>query len=247
MTAWLRFSAWLLALVLVVLPVIAVLNGWIAVERWPITRLQVVGSFDHVSAERVRAAVQPVIGRGFFALDLRRAHAAVAAVPWVRYVQVRKRWPDALEVIVYEHVAVAHWGDDRWLSREGAVFSAAAEPALASLPYLGGPDGRRDEVVALYREAQSLFATQARSVRELRLSTRGSWMLRLDDDTRVMVGRDDPAARLARFVRVLPQVLGGSDQRLARVDLRYPNGFAVTWAAPAAPAAQPTTLPQARS
>lgn len=247
MNAWLRLSAWLLALVLVVLPVVAVVNGWIAAERWPITRLQVVGSFDHVSAERVRAAVQPAIGRGFFALDLGRAHAAVAAVPWVRDAQVRKRWPDVLEVTVYEHVAVAHWGDDRWLSREGSIFAAAAEPALASLPYLAGPDSRRDEVVALYREAQTLFAARARSVRELRLSARGSWSLQLDDDTRVMVGRDDPAARLARFVRVLPQMLTQPDRRLARVDLRYTNGFAVTWAAPAAPAVQPATSPQAHS
>jgi cell division protein FtsQ len=245
MNAWLRLSAWLLALVLVVLPVIAVLNGWIAAERWPIARLQVVGTFDHVSAESVRAAVRPVVGSGFFAIDLGRAHAAVAGLPWVRYVQVRKRWPDVLEVTVYEHVAVARWGDERWLSRQGWVFAAPDEPALASLPQLAGPDSRRGDVIALYRNAQTLFAAQGRSVRELRLSARGSWSLRLDDDTRVMIGRDDPEQRMARFVRVLPQLLANPDQRLARVDLRYTNGFAVTWAAPAAPAAQPANHAQA--
>lgn len=247
MSAWLRLTAWLLALVLVVLPVAAVLNGWIAADRWPIARLQVLGTFDHVSAETVRSAVQPVVGRGFFAVDLGRTHAAVASLPWVRYVQVRKRWPDVLEVTVYEHVAVAHWGESRWLSREGVLFRASDDAELGELPYLAGPDNRRNEVVALYRRAQELLREQGHHVRELRVSARGSWSLRLADDTRVMIGREDPEQRMIRFVKVLPQLTTQSDRRLARVDLRYTNGFAVTWAAPAAPAAQPATQTQAQT
>ena len=48
MNALLRISAWLLALALVALPVVAVLNGWVGAERWPLSRLRVTGQFERV-------------------------------------------------------------------------------------------------------------------------------------------------------------------------------------------------------
>ena len=41
MNALLRILAWTFAVALVVLPVVAVLNGWIAAERWPLRTLRV--------------------------------------------------------------------------------------------------------------------------------------------------------------------------------------------------------------
>ena len=40
-----RLAAWMIALALVATPIVAVLNGWLADERWPIRRLVVQGSF----------------------------------------------------------------------------------------------------------------------------------------------------------------------------------------------------------
>src|SRR5690606_488497 len=48
MTAVLRILAWLLAVALVALPVVAVVNGWIGADRWPLTRLRVHGEFERV-------------------------------------------------------------------------------------------------------------------------------------------------------------------------------------------------------
>ena len=43
MNALLRIAAWILAITLVTLPVVAVLNGWIAGSRWPMRHLVVTG------------------------------------------------------------------------------------------------------------------------------------------------------------------------------------------------------------
>ncbi|PKL99293.1 MAG: hypothetical protein CVV16_16580 [Gammaproteobacteria bacterium HGW-Gammaproteobacteria-6] len=59
MNAWLRLSIWIAALLVVLMPVAAVINGWIAVDRWPLSRLQVTGELHHVSAEAMRSAVLP--------------------------------------------------------------------------------------------------------------------------------------------------------------------------------------------
>jgi hypothetical protein len=36
-------------------------------------------------------------------------------------------------------------------------------------------------------------------------------------------------AALMQFTRTLPSILGGDMSRVARIDLRYANGFAVRW------------------
>ncbi len=230
MNAWLRLSIWIAALLVVLMPVAAVINGWIAVDRWPLSRLQVTGELHHVSAEAMRSAVLPELGKGFFAIDLRRIRDSASALPWVASVQVRKRWPDLLQVDVREHQPFARWGEQQWLSREGVIFSAPDDVALAHLPSLSGPLRRVAEVVTLYQFANKRFAALDRRVVEMRLSPRGSWSLRLDDGSRIVIGREDAQVRLTRLLRAMPQLTASHTAAFVRADLRYTNGFALSFA-----------------
>ena len=230
MNSAIRLLAWAFALLLVALPLVAVVNGWVAADHWPIQRLRLTAEYERVNAEQVRAAVAPQLGRGFFAIDLAQVRTAIAALPWVEQVEVRKRWPDLIEVTLREHRPYARWGRDRLLSDRGALFSATGQEALQGLPELAGPDARVAEVVALYAQAQKIFAGTGLSVVGVRLSARGSWRLALGNGAQVVVGRADPEPRLQRLVRVLPQLLSGAAQPFERIDLRYTNGFAVRWA-----------------
>ena len=242
MNALLRLLAWSLALALVALPVVAVLNGWIAGDRWPMRSLAVTGEFRQVDEDAVRAAVLPLVQRGFFAVDLAVVRDAVLALPWVERVEVRKRWPDRLEVTLSEHRPVARWPDGRMLSEHGKLF-AAPEGAGAGLPLFEGPDARAGELMALHSLARPLFLPLGLKVDSVQLSARGSWSLRLDDGTRVEAGRGDPQARLARFARLLPKVRASDPRPLLRADLRYTNGFSLVWGeipAPAIPPSSPT-------
>lgn len=243
MSTLVRFLAWMLALVVVTLPVVAVLNGWIASDRWPLQRMQLTGEFRQVDEAQVREAILPHIGAGFFALELEGLRGALAELPWVAQVEVRKRWPDVLEVSLVEHRAWARWGEDRLLSDRGHVFSAPDAGSFQALPALSGPEPRIREVVAFYNRAQERFAGTGFRVVAVDLDARGGWSLRLDDGTDVVIGRADADARLARFTRLLPQLLAKEGRPLARADLRYTNGFALVWAAPGQARAPAQALP----
>ena len=244
-----RLLAWVLAIALVALPVVAVLNGWIAGDRWPMRRLEVSGPFQRVTAEQVRAAVLPEIENGFFAIRMDPIRNAVAVLPWVERVEVRKRWPDQLVISLTEHRPFARWGRDQLLSEHGRLFAAPGSPDLQGLPEFSGPVERVADVIALYNQAQPLFVGSGQRVQGVSVSDRGSWTLRLRDgvhaDIRdgigVIVGRSDPQARLGRFAHLLPQLVAGRPgQALLRADLRYTNGFSLTWQPPALPAPTPT-------
>ena len=98
MNAMLRLVGWVLALALVVLPVVAVLNGWIGAGHWPLSKLRATGEFERVDGALLQKALLPYAQRGFFAVDLAAAQDAVSKLPWVERAEVRKRWPDVLEV-----------------------------------------------------------------------------------------------------------------------------------------------------
>jgi cell division protein FtsQ len=232
-----RLLAWLVAIALIALPVIGVLQGWFASDRWPVRQLQVQAEFKHVSADEIRRAVIPSLRAGFFALDLGHVRDQVAALPWVSQVEARKRWPDTLELRVLELHPFAHWGQDRLLGRDGRLFVVPGADAIANLPRLSGPDDRVADVVDFYEEAQREFARFRLRVDAVDLSERGSWSLQLSNGGAVTIGRDQPGQRLARFIAVMPALMQGRSSGFVYVDLRYSNGFAVKW--PDAPAAPP--------
>ncbi len=234
MNAMLRILAWTLALALVALPVVAVVNGWIGADRWPLRTLRVEGRLQRVDPQRLRETVLPYASNGFFAVRLADAQAAVARLPWVEHAEVRKRWPDVLEVRIVEHHPFAQWGRDRLLSEHGRLFPARGVSMPKGLPLLDGPDTRVADVVALYNESRALFAPSGIDVRALALDPRGSWSLVLSNGTQVVVGSSEARLRLTRFARLLPQLLSQKQLPLVRADLRYTNGFALSWPSPTA-------------
>jgi cell division protein FtsQ len=210
MNVLLRVLAWTFAVALALAPVVAVLNGWLASERWPIESLRITAEHQRVDAETLRNAVAPHAAAGFFAVDLALVQRDVAALDWVASVEVRKRWPNRIELVVHEHQPFALWGDSRLLSARGELFP---------LPAGGAP------------AAQPLFAGHGADLVGLRLSPRGSWTFRLADGATVMAGRGDPLPRVQRFVPLMATLRKVDGRPLQRADLRYANGFALRWGA----------------
>jgi cell division protein FtsQ len=187
------------------------------------------GALGHVSVADLDAVVRGELTGTFFTMDLDRARASFAKVAWVRTVALRRQWPQQLEVTVEEHVPVARWNDAALVNTSGEVFTAAY---TGELPQFAGPDGRATDVAARYREWSEALAPLALDVKSVRLSPRGGWQVAAKSASGSLVielGRDDPAARLARFIAVYERTIGALAQtgtRIDHVDLRYRNGFA---------------------
>ncbi|HEX7370453.1 MAG TPA: cell division protein FtsQ/DivIB [Rhodanobacteraceae bacterium] len=231
----LRFAAWIIAITLVALPVVGVLQGWFASDRWPVRQLQVHATFRHVSAAQVRAAVAPSLGAGFFAIDLDKVRDAIAALPWVGRVQVSKHWPDALDITISEIDPVARWGKAALLGRNGQIFKVPDAGVVNGLPQFNAPDDRAADVMAFYRAALADFAPYNLRVTQVDLTARGSWNLVLSNGGHVTVGDTQPDQRLARFTAALPLLMRGRSDGFVYADLRYSNGFAMRWSEQPAP------------
>ena len=144
-------------------------------------------------------------------------------LPWVREVTVRRRFPDALEVRIEAHVALARWNDHQLVSAQGEVFSANHE---GELPRLSGPEGAAPEMAREFPRIVRALEPMGIALSELRLSARGAWQVVLASGLVLELGRTDLAARLERFVEVWPRI-ASQESAPVYADLRYPNGFAL--------------------
>lgn len=195
---------------------------------FPLREVQLGGALAHTTRAEVEQAVRGRIEGNFFAVDLSQMRAALEQLPWVRRVQVRRLWPDRLEVTLEEHVPLARWGNLGLVNVQGERFAGRSD---AALPLFAGPTGSEGEVTRRYRRFVQLLAPLGTALESLVLSPRHAWQARLAGGLTIELGRDTPNdpvdRRLERFVAVYPQTLGRMHGKHAYVDLRYPNGFAL--------------------
>ena len=244
MNAFLRIAGILLAIAVIVLPVVAVVNGWIGTERFPLTKLRVASDAKHVDDAELQKVLAPFAKQGFFAVRLDDAQVALAKLPWVEEAEVSKKWPDVLEVHIREHRPLALWDDTLLLSKRGRLYprSAMGDALPKGLPQLGGDPRQVAEVLAFYNQTRELFAPIGLGVRELRQDARGSWSLRLSNGAQVLIGRQDAESRVRRFAELMPKLIAPQGRALRRADLRYANGFALQWSEAPSPQAIPRKI-----
>ncbi len=200
---------------------------------FPLREVVVANPLREVTPTQIEYAARNAVAGNFFTVNLDAVRAAFEKLPWVRKAQVRRRWPDGIELAIEEHVAAARWkqaegAEARLVNSEGEVFAAASN---AELPLLVGPEGSAPEVLARYRELAPLLAPIGRQPKSLALNARQAWQLRLDDGLLLELGRDQARSRmgerLQRFTAAHRQATERLRVRADVIDLRYPNGYAM--------------------
>jgi cell division protein FtsQ len=208
-----------------------VLMAIIQLPIFPLREVEVTGRVSHITRDQVQSVISAHMRGNFFTLDLEAARAAFEKLPWVRHANVRRQWPDRLDVDIEEHVALARWRDSALVNTYGEVFEAASSETL---PVFVAPAGTSVEVTQSYAAFRQLLAPLSRQPVRVVLSERRAWELDLDDGYVLELGRDQTEERLQRFVVAYGRTLAQLPSRPYRVDLRYSNGFAVRTAAAAA-------------
>lgn len=194
------------------------------IEMFAVRGIDVIGNVAHVTREQVRTIAVNELKGTFFTVDLRGAQAAFEKLPWVRRVDVRRRWPNRLEVVVEEHRELARWGNSALVNHHGEMFEGASNKRL---PVFEGPTGSHFEITRNYQRFNQSLALIGRQVRRVQVSERRAWRLGLDDGTVIELGRDGVVQRLRGFVTAYAYSVGELGAKTDYVDLRYSNGFAV--------------------
>lgn len=178
----------------------------------------------HVTRDQVEFIVQRELRGNFFTLDLDAIRAAFAHLPWVRTVELRRRWPDRLEVRLEEHVPLARWGGAGLVDTHGELYQAEYR---GTLPLFVGPAGAAKEMAIQYEYFRRGLAEIGERPVQVQVSPRRAWQVKLESGLTLELGREQIEARFDRFVAAYRRTVAVLPQPIEYVDLRYANGFAV--------------------
>jgi cell division protein FtsQ len=191
---------------------------------FPLREVRITTELAHVTPGEVETIVAGELQGNFFTLDLERARAGFEKLPWVRKVNVRRQWPDRLEVALEEHVPLGRWGGAALVNTFGEPFAATYD---GQLPLFVGPPGSAKEIAIQYGYFQKSLAAIGLTPVQVQVSARRAWQVRLASGVTLELGREYVEARLDRFIAVYARTVGRLQRRINYVDLRYANGFAV--------------------
>lgn len=208
------------------------LQGW-----FPVRSIRLVEAPQRIDAANVLAVARNEMRGNFFTVDIERLRQSLETLPWVRSVNIRREFPGRLAVRLEEHQVLARWNSNALVNVQGEVFEGQSELELPV--FIGHPDDS-SEIAKRHAQFSRQLAALNLQIRQIALSKRHAWQLRLNNGMTLELGREETQQRLARFVAAYPYSLAiqktedrrqKADGAVANVDLRYRNGFAVRRAA----------------
>ena len=221
-----------------------------ALARSPALALRAVrfSGLEHATADELLALCPVKPGQNLFTVDAGQVEAALLRHPWVRAVEVHRRWPPALEVKVRERKAAAlvELSGLYLVDEEAKVFKRAEVGDGLDLPVVTGLSRgdylqRPGEVEPLLSGALALARSWRQDgsdalapLAEIHLDPDGTTLYLGAEGTEVRLGAGDLSQKLGRLERVLSALRAdGKVARVLHLDNRlHPSSVAVELATP---------------
>ncbi len=220
----------ILLLVLVICSVFFLSQYSAEISRYvdkPVRTVLMEKTLQKVDERYVRGVLARHLEDGFFSLDVRAIKAELELDPWIENATITRVWPDTLSVAITEEIAIARWGENSLLDQRGDIFTPASTAEETAIPHLSGPEKMQRKVMDQYQTFNQMLFSSGLRVKDIALSERGSWTVRMDNDVLVTIGRNDVTERMQRFVQLFDRYLYAQIDQIEMLDLRYNNGISV--------------------
>lgn len=211
----------------------------------PIKYVRVQGTFTQLSKEEIKTRLAPWVKVSFFDANVQGIKEMLLALPWVESATVNRVWPDTLAIKISEKVPYVRWGKNAVISTHGLIVTPDDITPFMNLPILFGPEGQEVKSVEIMKGVNTALGDQSMQLAEFSINNRWAWKIKLSTGLEILLGRSEQLKKLQRFIKTI-DVLGQEQiNAMSVVDLRYPNGYAVSWK-PDAPLVDWKMLPAAQ-
>jgi len=193
-----------------------------------INNIDIKGDLKYVSRDELKMDYDSLLGQSLLGLPIEDALSVARSAEWIESAEVRKVWPNTLQVLVREYMPLAYWRDEQLISTSAVVIKPRFIPELL-LPKLYGPVDSSDIVLEQFGLISQVLANTSLRISKLTLEARGAWSVTFVNGIQVKLGREEVLERLQRFIAVYKSDLSGRIEKIVSVDARYPHGVAVGW------------------
>jgi cell division protein FtsQ len=216
-----RLSTWLYTLAAIAL-FAAVIVFVVYSSLFPVRKVQIDGKLSQVSHAQLQYIAEHGITGNLFTVDVHQIKQSFEQLPWVKKAEVRRFWPDKLEITVVERQALARWDKNGLIDADGVWFDGNTDEVL---PTFEGGQGTELQMATMYNKLKPIFAKVNLTIDSLQLAERGAWQVKLDNGVLLKFGRKDVLKRAEVLALFWSSQLEAQQSNIEYIDLRYSNGF----------------------
>lgn len=195
----------------------------------PIGLLTIKGDFYYTDTVTIENTIRSAAEQSFVREHLETIRRAIMTSPWVDGASLARRWPNQLEVSVVEQKPIARWGNEGFVNFRGEVVKTSSLEKIQHLPLLYGAELDASAIMTQYKILSELLLVNDLTILSLNKNNLGIWQLELDNQWKIILGRSGLAEKIQSITAVLDQNILLKDDAIDTVDMRYENGFAITW------------------
>ena len=217
--------------------VVVVLFGWLGWHEvkaqgadWlPVRYVRIEGAFQYIAKDKVKQVLMEQVNNGLYNADIQQIQSSVNQLPWIESVRVKRVWPDAIDIRIVEQTPVVRWRGEGLLNLKGEVFVPDNISEFSQLPLVSGPVGNEKKLLEIMRGLEVALNDKQMELLEFRVNERRAWSIKLKNGVEIILGRNDPLSKFQRFLKTVALIGEEQVEKVVVVDLRYSNGYALTW------------------
>ncbi|MFH4354887.1 MAG: cell division protein FtsQ/DivIB [Neisseriaceae bacterium] len=202
-------------------------SNWLAIKKFNVVAAN--GKLQHVSFKQIEQVLAPYRTRmTLLRINVNRIKQDFKVNDWVKSVRVERHWPDTVRVVIAERVPVAQWVKPagRLVDDEGELFKGSSERFLVLFK---GEVNTEKALFQLYKKIEPLLHQQGLALLEIEYTNRSTWILTLNNQIKVFLGRENIVAKLEQLLKVWPQLIQSDDRNIKEIHAEYKEGFAVKY------------------
>jgi len=208
--------------------------GWHEVKAqgadWlPVRYVRIEGAFQYIAKEKVKQVLKEQVNNGLYNADIQQIQLSVNQLPWIESVRVKRVWPDAIDIRIVEQTPVVRWRGEGLLNLNGEVFVPDNISEFSGLPLVSGPVGNERKLLEIMKGLDVALSDRQMELVEFLVNERRAWSIKLKNGVEIILGRNEPLSKFQRFLKTVTLIGEEQIEKIVVVDLRYSNGYAVTW------------------
>lgn len=208
--------------------------GWQEIKAqgadWlPVRYVRIEGAFQYIAKDKIKQVLKDQVNNGLYNADIQQIQASVNQLPWIESVRVKRVWPDALDIRIIEQNPVVRWRGEGLLNQQGEVFVPDNISEFSQLALISGPAGNEKKLLEIMKGLEVVLSDKQMELAEFRVNERRAWSIKLQKGMEIILGRNEPLSKFQRFLKTFTLLGKEQIEKVVVVDLRYSNGYALTW------------------
>ena len=206
---------------------LALLLSFYQVMNRPIEIINLNGDFKRVSKKVVQQKISNINGQGYLNFNLKEVKLEIESISWVQLVTVERKWPDTIDITIFEDDVVGLWNDQLVLNSSGKVFDVDKRTIPSNLIKFYGPEGTNVTVFERYNIFYKELVARGLILESMTYSLLGSWSFVIRPRVEIKLGKSNLSERFDRFLLVWDESLLDNYDQISYIDFRYTEGFAI--------------------